>query len=192
MRSRNDFRVFGAPRTRIDDTVAGNVELSWICDASVSTSANCSSTNLIDPGKAGIQKSLPAHSAASGSSHIVHTPVHSSPYPSLPGASGPRPSGVCRRSRAGSWVSKWTTTLLQIKPMPQSHSHHLRSPGDLPLELNEQRFDFPKNWSTMPQLCQDRRLQTPISALSLCPGMATALIPPVNNTSTTTLLSFPL
>ena len=77
MRSRKDFRVFGAPRTRIDDIVAGNVELSWIYDVSVSTSANCSSTNLIDPGKAGIQKSLPAHSAASESSHIVHTPVHS-------------------------------------------------------------------------------------------------------------------
>lgn len=145
MRSRNGFRVFGAPRTRIDDIVAGNVELSWICDASVSTSAICSSTNLIDPGKAGIQKIIPAHSDASGSSHIVHTPVHSSPYSSLPGALGPRPSGVCRRSRAGSWVSKWTTAILQMKLMPQSHSHHLRNPGDLPLELNEQRIDSPKN-----------------------------------------------
>lgn len=28
MRSRKDFRVFGAPITRIDDIVVGNVELS--------------------------------------------------------------------------------------------------------------------------------------------------------------------
>ena len=30
MRSRKDFRVFGAPITRMEDIVVGNVELSWI------------------------------------------------------------------------------------------------------------------------------------------------------------------
>lgn len=92
MRSRNPLRVLVAPRTRIEDIVAGKVELSSTCLGEQMPNLLIYQVYLFR------QSHIPIRSAAVVLWHnrhaLSHLPVSFSPPVTL----GPRPCGAFRRS----------------------------------------------------------------------------------------------